>query len=123
MIVEASHNPLAVGSSPTHPTALLTTGSSRFARLSADVGPAADRWGGPPHDARPAPQGAARDVLEYRERTRRERRRTRDEMAAAGEEAGLYEATATPRRTRWVAIAVGVRAFIFCTNETTSPID
>jgi excisionase family DNA binding protein len=41
-----------------------------------------------------------RDVLHYRERTRRERRRTLDEMATAGEEAGLYEATATPRRTR-----------------------
>lgn len=41
-----------------------------------------------------------RDVLDYRERTRRERRQALDEMAAAGEEAGLYEATATPRRTR-----------------------
>jgi excisionase family DNA binding protein len=41
-----------------------------------------------------------RDVLEYQERTRSERRQALDEMAAAGEEAGLYEATATPRRTR-----------------------
>lgn len=41
-----------------------------------------------------------RDVLDYRERTRREQRQALDEMAAAGEEAGLYEATATPRRTR-----------------------
>jgi excisionase family DNA binding protein len=41
-----------------------------------------------------------RDVREYQERTRNERRRALDEMAAAGEEAGLYEATATPRRTR-----------------------
>jgi excisionase family DNA binding protein len=41
-----------------------------------------------------------RDVLDYRERARRERRHVLDEMTAAGEQAGLYEATATPRRTR-----------------------
>lgn len=41
-----------------------------------------------------------RDVLDYRERARRERRQVLDEMAANGEEAGLYQATATPRRTR-----------------------
>ena len=49
-----------------------------------------------------------RDVLDYRERTRRERRQTLDEMAAAGEDAGLYEATETPRRTRRSVGAVGV---------------
>jgi excisionase family DNA binding protein len=41
-----------------------------------------------------------RDVLEYRERTRRERRQTLDDMAAEAEDDGLYEATATPKRTR-----------------------
>jgi excisionase family DNA binding protein len=41
-----------------------------------------------------------RDVVDYRERTRRERRQTLDDMAASGEDAGLYEATTTPRRTR-----------------------
>lgn len=41
-----------------------------------------------------------RDILAYQERTRSERRRTLDEMAADGEAAGLYEATATPKRTR-----------------------
>jgi excisionase family DNA binding protein len=41
-----------------------------------------------------------RDVLDYRERTRQERRQTLDKMVAAGEDAGLYEATTTPRRTR-----------------------
>jgi excisionase family DNA binding protein len=41
-----------------------------------------------------------RDVLDYRERARRQRRHVLDEMATAGEQAGLYEATATPRRTR-----------------------
>ena len=40
------------------------------------------------------------DVLEYRDRSRRERRDTLDRMAAAGEDADLYEATATPRLTR-----------------------
>lgn len=40
------------------------------------------------------------DVLDYRERTRRERRQALDQMAAVGEDAGLYEATTTPRRTR-----------------------
>jgi excisionase family DNA binding protein len=40
------------------------------------------------------------DVLTYRERARRERRRTLDDMAASGEEAGLYDATAAPRPTR-----------------------
>ncbi|WP_026123584.1 helix-turn-helix domain-containing protein [Nocardiopsis chromatogenes] len=41
-----------------------------------------------------------RDVLDYQERTRRERRRVLDEMAAEAEESGLYEATSTPRDTR-----------------------
>jgi excisionase family DNA binding protein len=41
-----------------------------------------------------------RDILDYQERTRRERRRVLDEMAAEAEEAGLYEATSTPRDTR-----------------------
>lgn len=40
------------------------------------------------------------DVLDHQERTRRERREILDQMAAAGEQAGLYQATATPRRTR-----------------------
>jgi excisionase family DNA binding protein len=37
-----------------------------------------------------------RDVLAYQERTRQERRRRLDQMVADAEEAGLYEATATP---------------------------
>ena len=41
-----------------------------------------------------------RDVLAYQERTRTERREALDQMASEGEEAGLYESTATPRRTR-----------------------
>ncbi|MDA0564067.1 helix-turn-helix domain-containing protein [Streptomonospora sp. S1-112] len=41
-----------------------------------------------------------RDVLDYRERTRRERRQTLDDMAAEGEESGLYDATSLPRETR-----------------------
>jgi excisionase family DNA binding protein len=41
-----------------------------------------------------------RDVLDYRERTRQERRQTLDEMVAAGEDAGLYDATMAPRHTR-----------------------
>jgi len=41
-----------------------------------------------------------RDVLDYRERTRRERRRTLDQMAAEAEEDNIYEVTATPKRTR-----------------------
>ena len=41
-----------------------------------------------------------RDVLDYRERTRQERRQVLDQMAADAEEDGLYETTATPRRTR-----------------------
>jgi excisionase family DNA binding protein len=41
-----------------------------------------------------------RDVLDYQERTRSERRRALDEMAADAEDDGLYEATATPQRTR-----------------------
>lgn len=40
------------------------------------------------------------DVLDYQERTRRERRLALDQMAADAEEGGLYELTATPRRTR-----------------------
>ncbi len=41
-----------------------------------------------------------RDVLAYQERTRVERRQALDRMAADGEDDGLYEAAATPERTR-----------------------
>jgi excisionase family DNA binding protein len=41
-----------------------------------------------------------RDVLGYQERTRAERRQALDQMAADGEDDGLYEATAVPKRTR-----------------------
>lgn len=41
-----------------------------------------------------------RDILDYRERTGRQRRRDLDQMAADGQDAGLYEATTTPTRTR-----------------------
>jgi excisionase family DNA binding protein len=41
-----------------------------------------------------------RDILDYRERTRRERRQTLDEMAVDAEEANLDEVTATPKRIR-----------------------
>jgi excisionase family DNA binding protein len=41
-----------------------------------------------------------RDILDYQERTRRERRQTLDEMAVEAEKANLYEVTATPKRTR-----------------------
>lgn len=41
-----------------------------------------------------------RDVLDYQERTRKDRQRTLDRLAADAEEAGLYEATATPQQTR-----------------------
>jgi excisionase family DNA binding protein len=41
-----------------------------------------------------------RDVLDYQERTRKNRRQALDDMVADAEEAGLYDATATPKRTR-----------------------
>jgi excisionase family DNA binding protein len=41
-----------------------------------------------------------RDVLDYQEHTRRERSRALDAMAADAEDGGIYEATATPERTR-----------------------
>jgi excisionase family DNA binding protein len=41
-----------------------------------------------------------RDILDYQERTRSERRQTLDQMAADAEDDGLYEATAAPKRTR-----------------------
>jgi excisionase family DNA binding protein len=41
-----------------------------------------------------------RDVLAYQDRTRTERREALDQIAAEGEEAGLYESTAIPKRTR-----------------------
>lgn len=43
---------------------------------------------------------AARDILDYSERTRSERCRALDEMTAGAEDDGLYEATAIPRPTR-----------------------
>lgn len=41
-----------------------------------------------------------RDVLDYQERTRREREQVLDRMAAEAEEMDLYDTTATPRNTR-----------------------
>jgi excisionase family DNA binding protein len=41
-----------------------------------------------------------RDILSYQERTRTERRQALDQMAADGQDDGLYEATAVPKRTR-----------------------
>lgn len=41
-----------------------------------------------------------RDILDYRERTRRERRQALDQMAAEAEDDGLYDITATPEPTR-----------------------
>ena len=41
-----------------------------------------------------------RDVLGYQERMRTERRQALDQMAAEGEDSGLYESTAIPQRTR-----------------------
>lgn len=41
-----------------------------------------------------------RDILGYQERARAERRQALDQMAVDGEDDGLYEATAVPKRTR-----------------------
>jgi excisionase family DNA binding protein len=41
-----------------------------------------------------------RDIVDYRDRTRFERRRTLDTMTADAEEMDLYTATATPEQTR-----------------------
>jgi excisionase family DNA binding protein len=41
-----------------------------------------------------------RDILDYRDRTRRERRQTLDQMATDAEDDNLYEVTATPKPTR-----------------------
>jgi excisionase family DNA binding protein len=41
-----------------------------------------------------------RDVLDYSERTRTQRRRTLDTMAVEGEDSGLYDATPSPQQTR-----------------------
>ncbi|SCF47177.1 DNA binding domain-containing protein, excisionase family [Micromonospora mirobrigensis] len=39
-----------------------------------------------------------RDILDYQERTRQERRRTLDRMTEEAEDDGLYDITSTPRR-------------------------
>lgn len=41
-----------------------------------------------------------RDILDYQERTRTERRQALDQMAADAEEDGLYELTAVPKTAR-----------------------
>lgn len=41
-----------------------------------------------------------RDVLDYRDRTRCDRRQALDQLAADAEEDSLYNLTATPNRTR-----------------------
>ncbi|WP_322753823.1 helix-turn-helix domain-containing protein [Frankia sp. Cas3] len=40
------------------------------------------------------------DILDYRERTRRERRHVLDQMASDAEDDNLYDVTAVPARTR-----------------------
>jgi hypothetical protein len=46
-----------------------------------------------------------RDILDYRDRTRWERRQALDQMAADAEDDGLYEVTATPKRTTLLRLA------------------
>ncbi|MBO0869541.1 MAG: helix-turn-helix domain-containing protein [Micromonosporaceae bacterium] len=41
-----------------------------------------------------------RDILDYQERTRKERGQTLDQMATDAEDSGLYDATSTPKPTR-----------------------
>jgi excisionase family DNA binding protein len=41
-----------------------------------------------------------RDIVDYRDRTRRERRQALDQMTADAEADGLYDVAATPKRTR-----------------------
>jgi excisionase family DNA binding protein len=41
-----------------------------------------------------------RDILSYRERSRRERRQTLEQMTAEAEDDNLYEVTAIPKQTR-----------------------
>lgn len=50
--------------------------------LVSDAGPATDGRRGPAHHARAAPPVPVRDVLDYSERTRAERRKALDQMAA-----------------------------------------
>jgi hypothetical protein len=52
-----------------------------------------------PHNTMLTTQEAA-DLLDYRDRTRRERRQTLDQMATDAEDDNLYEVTARPKRTR-----------------------
>jgi excisionase family DNA binding protein len=98
--VEALSQGQAVTSAPHH--AMLTTqeaadllGVSRptLVRLLVD--------GEIPHTTRGRHRRVLlRDVLDYQERTRKNRRQALAHMIADAEDAGLYDATVTPKRTR-----------------------
>lgn len=99
-VVQALSDGLAVSIAP-HNTMLTTQEAANLLNISRPTLVRLLTDGEIPHTMRGRHRRVLlRDVLNYRERTRRERRQALDSMAADAEDTGLYEATATPKRTR-----------------------
>jgi excisionase family DNA binding protein len=99
-VVEALSEGLAITIAP-HNTMLTTQEAADLLNISRPTLVRLLTEGEIPHTMRGRHRRILlRDVLDYRERTRRERRQVLDQMAADAEDDGLYETTATPRHTR-----------------------
>lgn len=95
-VVEALSEGLAITIAP-HNTMLTTQEAADLLNISRPTLVRLLADGEIPHSMRGRHRRVLlRDVLDYRERTRQERRQVLDQMAADAEEDGLYEATATP---------------------------
>jgi excisionase family DNA binding protein len=99
-VVEALSHGMAISVAP-HNTMLTTQEAADLLNISRPTLVRLLSNGEIPHSMRGRHRRVLlRDVLDYQDRTRNDRRRTLDRMAAEGEDDGLYEVTATPDKTR-----------------------
>jgi excisionase family DNA binding protein len=99
-VVEALSQGLAISIAP-HNTMLTTQEAADLLNISRPTLVRLLVDGEIPHTMRGRHRRVLlRDVLDYQERTRTERRQALDKMAADAEDDGLYEATATPKPIR-----------------------
>ena len=97
-VVKALSQGLAISIAP-HNTMLTTQEAADLLNISRPTLVRLLRDGDIPHTMRGRHRRVMlRDVLHYRERTRSERRQTLDQMAAEGEDAGLYKTTMDPEQ-------------------------
>jgi excisionase family DNA binding protein len=99
-VVDALSEGLAISIAP-HNTMLTTQEAADLLNISRPTLVKLLTNGEIPHSTRGRHRRVLlRDVLDYRERTRTQRRQTLDAMAVEGEDAGLYDSTTSPHPTR-----------------------